>query len=520
MRAVSAPARPEPEVLSPRRVESPGADVLRSLGLEALVEFLETTAYGVCVTGDDHTWVYVNPAGERLIGHRLEDLQGRDYLLHFPPHEREVLLALEGTQREGDTDFYTNTLLRDDRDDVRMTWSGTVMHVDGHELAPAIFHETSPVRPTGLGTAVPSRVDVLDGLVEEAVSATRACAAVLLCEGQDGLLQVAASAGGLPGLGEVVARSACRLSDLVTDLEELVPGRSVYRSDVAEQLVADPVTREWVDRLSCEPWNGGALFRVWCEGSATGLLMVMIPRSLTSPSERELLLWSSLADQASVALGTQRVRAQVSEHSALIERHRIARDLHDSVSQALFSLHARAQVVRRALAADDPALAAEAAEDLELLSRQATTEMRALLGEMRPTADDRGDLVPRLQQLADAVTRRVALPVELTVAPAPLPPLPSSVVEHLPRIAGEALHNTVKHAGASVIRVTVTVDDDLLTLVAEDDGCGFDPTATTGAGLGQRTMRERAALLGGELSVRSAPGQGTTVEVSVSLTCP
>jgi PAS domain S-box-containing protein len=491
--------------------------VLRSLGLEALVEFLETTAYGVCVTGDDHTWVYVNPAGERVLGRPLEELRGQDYLLHFPPHEREVLLALEGTQREGDTDFYTNTVVREDREDVPITWSGTVMHVAGHELAPAIFHQTNPVRPALLGAAAPTRVDVLDGLVQEAVSATRACAAVLLCEGEDGLLGVAAAAGGLPGLAAVVARSACRLSDVVTDLEELVPGRSIYRSDVADQLMADPLMRDWVDRLSCEPWNGGALFRVWCEGSATGLLMVMIPRSLTSPSERELLLWSSLADQASVALGTQRVRAQVSRHSALTERHRIARDLHDSVSQALFSLHARAQVVRRALAADDPALAAEAAEDLELLSRQATAEMRALLGELRPETDDRGDLVPRLQQVADAVTHRDGLAVELTVAPAPLPALPSAVVEHLPRIAGEALHNSVKHAGATAVRVTVTVADDLLTLVAEDDGCGFEPAATDGSGLGQRTMRERAALLGGGLSVRSAPGEGTAVEVSVPL---
>jgi PAS domain S-box-containing protein len=520
MRAVSAPARPEPEALSPRRVESPGAEVLRSLGLEALVEFLETTAYGVCVTGDDHTWVYVNPAGERLLGRPLQELRGRDYLLHFPPHEREVLLALEGTQREGDTDFYTNTVVREDREDVPITWSGTVMHVDGHELAPAIFHRTTPVRSAGLAATAPTRVDVLDGLVEEAVSATRACAAVLLCEGHDGLLQVAASAGGLPGLAEAVDRSACRLSDLVTDLEELVPGRSVYRSDVADQLVDDRMTREWVERLSCEPWNGGALFSVWCEGSATGLLMVMIPRSLTSPSERELLLWSSLADQAGVALGTQRVSAQVSQHSARTERHRIARDLHDSVSQALFSLHTRAQVVRRALAAGDPALAAEAAEDLELLSRQATAEMRALLGELRPESGGRGDLVPLLQQLADAVTHRDGLPVELTVAPAPLPSLPPAVVEHLPRIVGEALHNTVKHAGASAVRVTVTVEGDRLTLVVEDDGCGFDPAATDGSGLGQGTMRERTALLGGGLSVSSTPGQGTAVEVSVPLTCP
>jgi signal transduction histidine kinase len=205
----------------------------------------------------------------------------------------------------------------------------------------------------------------------------------------------------------------------------------------------------------------------------------------------------------------------VSQHSALSERSRIARDLHDSVSQALFSLHARAQVIRRALAADDPALAAEAAEDLELLSRQATAEMRALLSEMRPATEGRGDLMPRLRELVDAVTAREGLAVELSVSPAALPPVAFPVLEHVPRIVGEALHNTVKHANASSVRVTVTIEAGVLMLLVEDDGRGFDAAASTGSGLGQRTMRERAALLGGELAVESAPGSGTALRVTV-----
>lgn len=522
---MSVPVRPETG--SAGRIESFGAEVLRNLGLEALIEFLETTAYGVCVTGDDHTWVYVNPAGERIIGAPLAELQGKDYLQHFPAHERGVLLALESTQREGDTAFYTNTVLRPDGNDREMTWSGTVMHVDGHELAPAIFHETTRIRraqrsAADLGAAAvhaevgPARADVLANLVHEAVSASRACAAVLFCEDRDGWLDVAASAGSDQGLAQVVVASAARLTDLV-DSGEVAQGRSVYVSDAADQLAAAPPTDQWPPLMAGEPWNGAALVGVRRDGQLAGVLLAILPLGVTAPTEAELVLWSSLADQASVALGAERVRERVFERSVVSERNRIARDLHDSVSQALFSLHARAQVIRRALAADDPGLAREAAEDLELLSRQATTELRALLGELRPAGDGSDALVPRLQELAAAVTNRQGLPVRLTVSPAVLPPLPAPVVEHVPRIVGEALHNTVKHAQASQVRLTVTVEGGALTLVAEDDGRGFDATAGSWCGLGQQTMRERAALLGGELDVDSAVDAGTTVRLTVPL---
>lgn len=510
---------------SGHRIDSPGADVLRSLGLEALIELLETTAYGVCVTGEDHSWVYLNPAGERIIGQPLTELAGKDYLLHFPRHEREVLLELEGNQRQGDTEFYTNTVVRPDGNR-QMTWSGTVLHAGDVEMAPAIFHETTAIRQAELSAAElgaaavtvdpeGARTDVLSSVAVEAVAATRACAAVLLCEDRSGLVQLRASAGVDPALAELVTASRARLDDVVV-VEELATGNSFYVSDTAAQLAADERTTDWVAAMATEPWNGAALFPVRRDGRPVGVLMALLPDGLTAPSESELVLWSSLTAQAGVAVGAELAREQLTQLSAVTERSRIARDLHDSVSQALFALHARAQVIRRALAADDTSLAREAAQDLEALSRQATTEMRELLGELRTTPVSTGRLVPRLEELAEATTAREGLPVELTVSPAPLPPLSAPVVEHLPRIVGEALHNAVKHAAASSVRVTVTVADDVLTLAVEDDGRGFDPALVRG-GLGHGTMRERAGLLGGELVVRSAPGTGTTVHARVPL---
>jgi hypothetical protein len=82
------------------------------------------------------------PDRARLLGRPFAELQGQDYLLSFPEHERSYLLALEHDQRAGDTGFYANTVVRPDGSEVGITWSGSVLHANGQELAPAIFHPT------------------------------------------------------------------------------------------------------------------------------------------------------------------------------------------------------------------------------------------------------------------------------------------------------------------------------------------------------------------------------------------
>jgi signal transduction histidine kinase len=253
---------------------------------------------------------------------------------------------------------------------------------------------------------------------------------------------------------------------------------------------------------------------------------VLFPANVTSPSEADLALLSSLADQTSIVLGTDLIRHSASQASAFTERERIARDLHDSVSQGLFSLHARAQVVRRGLRAGNLELALEAAEDLEQLARQATREMRELLTELHveshPAEKDGTDeatsveLAGSLQRLAESVTRRDGLAAEVTVSPAALPALPDATAGHLLRIAGEAVHNVIKHARARQVLISVTADDSMLTMDVHDDGVGFAP-GTASKGLGQRTMRQRAAICGGTFTVTSTPGTGTHVVASVPL---
>lgn len=206
------------------------------------------------------------------------------------------------------------------------------------------------------------------------------------------------------------------------------------------------------------------------------------------------------------------------------ERRRLGRDLHDSVSSALFALHTRTQVVDRALAAGDAALLAEAAQDMQALSGQAIAELRAMVSTMRqdapdgPGADagDGQDLPAALERLAATTRSRDGLDVELRLGPA-LPAVPPATAVHLARIASEAVHNCLKHAQACGVRVELEVRGSELVLAVTDEGRGFDPRTVPAGRHGQRTMRERAVLCGGWLHVETAPGRGTRVVARVPL---
>ncbi len=217
-----------------------------------------------------------------------------------------------------------------------------------------------------------------------------------------------------------------------------------------------------------------------------------------------------MAEQLSLALAAERDLAGA--HARATERARIARELHDSVSQELFSLRLLAGGIHRALPADSPLR-----PQVESMSRSAgtaTREMRALLLELRPVALAGTGLAGALDQLAAAwretagSRRGVDVRTQLDEVT-----LPAEHEHALLRIAQEALTNALRHG--SPTRLTVTLRPGLLRV--EDDGTGFDLAApASGApGMGLGLMRERAAEIGAALTVTSAPGAGTTVEVTL-----
>ncbi len=215
-----------------------------------------------------------------------------------------------------------------------------------------------------------------------------------------------------------------------------------------------------------------------------------------------------------LATSFNRMTGRLRELAASKERQRLARDLHDAVSQTLFSVSLMAEVLPRIYEKDQEA-GRQRLEELRQLTRGALAEMRMLLLELRPAALAETSLHDLLRQLGEAVVGRARIPVHVELDE--IPPPPPEVAVALYRIAQESLNNVVKHAAATQATVTLrarTEDGrDGLELIVADDGCGFGVDAARSGSLGLGIMAERADSIGARLEVRSAPGQGAVVRV-------
>jgi len=209
------------------------------------------------------------------------------------------------------------------------------------------------------------------------------------------------------------------------------------------------------------------------------------------------------------------LRTQAAEIAASQERSHLARELHDSVTQALFSMGLTLRTLELMLESDPDKASTKVAE-LRELQQDALAEMRTLIFELRPSSLESDGLVQALRTHATAVQRRTGLTI--VVDAEHIERLPLATEEALYRIGQEAIHNVVKHANASNATIRIAADgDDRLRLTVTDDGDGFDPTAVPRGHLGLIGMRQRVDLVGGELEVESAPGKGTTVDALVPI---
>jgi signal transduction histidine kinase len=202
---------------------------------------------------------------------------------------------------------------------------------------------------------------------------------------------------------------------------------------------------------------------------------------------------------------------------AALERQRIARDLHDSVSQSLFSTTLHVRTAQHALAReglDSTGTVGQELSEIGQLTRGALAEMRALIFELRPGALAEEGLVASLTKQASSLSAREGLVIEVH-GPGERLPLGPEVEEQLYRLGQEALANVVKHARARSATVRIAVRDDAVSIEVSDDGRGFDPAAVGREHFGLRSMRGRVADLGGRLEVMSAPGRGTVLRVEV-----
>ncbi len=231
-------------------------------------------------------------------------------------------------------------------------------------------------------------------------------------------------------------------------------------------------------------------------------------------AEDDVLVIQSLGDQIAVAVENARLVRHSRELAVVHERNRMARELHDSMTQQLYSLILFSGACRKATQAVNLERAERHLVRVEQSAQQALKEMRLLVYELRPQALDEVGLVGALQQRLDAVENRVGITTQLLVEGEL--DLPTATEEGLYRIAQEALTNALKHAFASSILIKIKARKQTVSLEVVDDGCGFEPgdCAELG-GLGLVIMRERAEELGGTLSIDSESGKETCVKVTI-----
>ena len=229
-----------------------------------------------------------------------------------------------------------------------------------------------------------------------------------------------------------------------------------------------------------------------------------------SLDDNRIRIARAFADQAALAIENARLRARIEETAVEAERTRLARDLHDSVTQSLFAASLKAEALAEML--DDPAVARKAVEELRRLTRGSLAGMRTMLLEMRGDALTQTPLPELLRHLVEAGGGRIGADVRLNVE-GRRQQLPPDVQTALYRIAQEALNNVARHAGASEIWVDLRLSDHRVRLEIGDDGRGFDPGAESAGHFGLQNMRERAEAIGGRFGIETGPGRGTVVTV-------
>jgi PAS domain S-box-containing protein len=286
---------------------------------------------------------------------------------------------------------------------------------------------------------------------------------------------------GRNAVGTIVPDRDAAGQDLAAKLRDVVRHPERYTSSENENLRRDG-ERLWV------AWTNRGMYDR--DGTLREVLCIGIDRTEERRAEEAL-------------------RRQSQEAAVAAERNRLARDLHDAVTQTLFSASLIAEVLPR-IWERSPTEGRRRLEELRQLTRGALAEMRTLLLELRPTALVEAKLGDLLRQLGEATTGRARVPVTVEVDGQRL--LPPEVQVALYRIAQEALNNVAKHARASHVTVRLSCQERQVSLCIVDDGVGFDESAIT-RHLGMGIMRERAETIGAQLGVSGAPGKGASVAV-------
>jgi signal transduction histidine kinase len=324
---------------------------------------------------------------------------------------------------------------------------------------------------------------------------------------------------------------ACRaLGARLLMLEAFETRQTVVMESRYEAVMADPAWAPLADDLRHPRWDWFASVPLLARGERVGILNAFYaPGQTVGETELEFLV--AMAEQAAMAVDHASLLERERDLARREERQKLARDLHDSVVQQVFSMMMQSKslgvLVRRGLPPAPEALA-RVADELSATAEDVLGDLRGMVVELRPAGTADGGLAGAVSSLLETTGARSGLSTSLDVDDdaGELAALDADLVEDVYRVVAEAVHNCVKHAGAENLRVrlAVTAHGRRRRLVAEvgDDGCGLrvpgsgdGGAGVASSGFGMTAMRERASRWGGTVRVQDVPTGGTTVRLTV-----
>jgi PAS domain S-box-containing protein len=508
--------------------------ILSHPALATLSGPFEASLEAVIVIEENDRIVYANPAACRITGYPLDELLGRDAYAAMPPQAREAIheairrhdeAHAPGTIMRG-----SSVLTRQDGEEFEIDYTAALLRLNGRCLVAVMFQDVTETRRLARKVEALSQIAsqvafagsleaTLEKLALSVVRATgTAACTVCLLDGEGQQFRVFGSYG-IPHDPDSEARwkDAARRGARIPALFESVQGKKPFVAVGARQkaledpIFGDPALEPFRQYFRDAPWDTVAGVPLISRNRAIGGLCVFYPRGKV-PSEAELAFLTAIADQAAVAAENARLFEEAKEKAILEERQRLARELHDSVSQALYGIALGARTARTLLDRD-PAQAAEPLDYVLSLAEAGLAEMRALIFELRPETLETEGLVAALSKQIEST--RAGHGLEISAQWCDEPDLPLEIKEAIYRIAQEALNNITKHARAERVEVRMSCGPEGITLEISDDGVGFASEDSFPGHLGLRSMRERATKARGTVEVESAPLQGTRIRISI-----
>jgi PAS domain S-box-containing protein len=470
-----------------------------------------------------------NAALQELLGHTAAELLGMT-IYDLVAHDRESVDSNVGlVLNEGGRFVGERRYRRKDGSLAEVAVSANLISYEGKEVICAVIrdvterveafrmleeHVTALAGISASLTVGQTMEATLGTLAARIVRSTAAVAcAVVLMDKETGLFRAAGSHG-LPDGYTAGLEAAYRAGMRPPPVEVFRTRRPMLVRDARQIALNTPFSSPLHGFLQEVQWDTTYFVPLVSRERALGVLnLYYLPGQ--EPGEDERVFLGAAADQTAVAIENARLFAAAEGKAALEERQRLARELHDSVSQALYGIALGSRTAHALLDREaPPERVTEWLEYVLSLAEAGLTEMRALIFELRPESLETEGLIAALKQQAAALEARHEIPVTATLL-GEEPDLPPETKEALYRIAQEALHNTVKHARASRAALKLERDARGIALEVSDDGAGFDPGEDFSGHLGLKSMRERAARLGGTLEVESAPGEGATIRVRI-----